>query len=165
LTKLQPAYGGRPIVRPSGNLHAPVYIVGKAPSYQESRTMQNFSSTSGQTIFRSLEKAGVDTHQCRCSTVSWIQPPDENNIYSCEKLGVGVSLFKEHLLEDIRKVNPKVILAIGEDALNFLTSKSSINKWRGSPLPSCHENIKAIIIPTIEPDKIPQRFIPHAYCF
>jgi uracil-DNA glycosylase len=58
--------------------------------------------------------------------------------------------WHSRLLDEIRRVQPKVVLALSNTALWALTTKSGIKKWRGSTLTSdCVPGLK--IIPTYHP--------------
>jgi len=153
------SYGGRRVVFPSGSPYAPIYIVGSHPESEETRTGINMRGSDGQALFRALERVGIKRNDCRISNTVWIQPPIKGNPLSISAYGLGKDYFHESLLEDIKRVNPKVILAVGGEALTFLTGKTKVLKWRGSPLPFLYDE-KIIVIPTILPSFISKGNFP-----
>jgi DNA polymerase-1 len=65
------------------------------------------------------------------------------------------------LTEEIKVINPRVILCLGELALNYLTNEKGISKYRGSILPLCPEIRQKIdtsrhirVVPSIHPRDI-----------
>ena len=146
--RVEKSYGGRRVVFPSGSLSAPIYIVGSHPENEETRRGINMVGMDGQALFRALERAGIKREDCRISNLVWVQPPIKNKPFSISSYGLSPGYFHDELLKDIKKVNPEVILAVGGEALSFLTGKSRILKWRGSPLPFLYDE-KITVIPTL----------------
>lgn len=150
-TKL--SYGGRPVIPPKGHPNAPVYVIGKCPSIEESRQRTPMVGPDGQTIFTALERAGILRSDCRVANVVWVQPPNKDNLSSIEQYGIYSDHFYDELTKDILKTKPRVILAVGKEACSFATGRSEILKWRGSPLPFLHDS-SITVIPTILPSYI-----------
>lgn len=152
MNKIQLSYLGRRTVFPSGSIPSPIYVVGKCPSREENSCGFPMVGNDGRMLFRALEKSGVKREHCRISNVSYVMPPGES-LNSLSKLGLPRDYFVDNLYEDILQTNPKVVLAVGEEALNTLVGKHKITKWRGSVLPFIkNPNIK--VVPTIQPSFI-----------
>lgn len=149
----------------SGPPDARILIVGEAPGAEEERTGQPFQGASGHLLDSILSKAGLLRSSCAVTNVCHHRPPD-NNIDEwissrktspfpewvrvrgkwCDpRVAEGV----EKLRELISRVNPSIILAVGNTALWALTGNSGIQKWRGSRLSS--PDFPQIIVPTFHP--------------
>ncbi|MEB3338268.1 MAG: uracil-DNA glycosylase [Leptolyngbyaceae bacterium] len=111
-----------------GNLQAPIMIVGEGPGQNEDETGQPFVGKSGQLLEKILESVRLTTEQdvFICNIVKCRPPgnraPTPDEIEAC----------KPYLLEQIRMVDPKIILLTGATALKGLTGdKRGITKIRG----------------------------------
>ncbi|MUL38226.1 uracil-DNA glycosylase [Gloeocapsopsis dulcis] len=112
-----------------GNLQAPIMIIGEAPGQNEDETGLPFVGKAGQLLDKILASVKLDTdkHIYICNVIKCRPPnnrvPTTNEISAC----------KPYLLEQIRLVNPKIILFTGATALKGLTGeKRGITKIRGN---------------------------------
>ena len=121
----------------SGPLDAKIMIIGEAPGEHEDRMMQPFVGGSGQLLNACLQSVGIERAACYLTNVVKTRPPSNNfGIYyedkSCRKPSQLLERAWQELYEEIKKVNPNVIIALGGEALRALTGKRSIESWRGS---------------------------------
>lgn len=139
-----------------GPLDAKLYIVGEAPGVEEERGGQPFVGSSGLVLSRMLSRAGADRATCRINNVTQFRPPG-NKIETWwprggkpnETIQRGIA----ELLEDIKRVRPNVVLALGATPLRALFGYDSILKWRGSHLEYENKEIdlRCRVIPTLHP--------------
>jgi len=111
-----------------GNLNAPVMIIGEAPGQNEDETGKPFVGKAGQLLEKILAAVKLDSEQdvYICNVVK-CRPPGNRTPTSQE-----VKACKPYLLEQIRLVDPKIILFTGATALKGLTGeKRGITKIRG----------------------------------
>ena len=111
-----------------GNLQAPIMIVGEGPGQTEDETGQPFVGKSGQLLEKILQsvKLTVEEDVFICNVVK-CRPP-ENRTPTTEE----ADACKGYLQEQIRMVNPKIILLTGATAVKGLTGmKQGITKIRG----------------------------------
>ncbi|MBO3457400.1 uracil-DNA glycosylase [Aetokthonos hydrillicola Thurmond2011] len=111
-----------------GNLKAPIMIVGEAPGQNEDETGLPFVGKAGQLLEKILASVQLDTEKdvYICNTVK-CRPP-ENRIPTTEEMAA----CKPYLLEQLRLVDPKIILLTGATAVKDLTGdKRGITKIRG----------------------------------
>lgn len=167
----------------SGKLDAKIMLVGEAPGADEVRFSQPFVGQSGQELDRMLHDAGIMRTECYATNVFKSQPP--GNKIDCfletkkgHAYAKGFKVFRDryirpdleehinYLEREIGRVNPDVIIALGDTALWALTGNSGITKWRGSVLPSRlrrPDGQAYKVIPTYHPAAIlrnwPWRFI------
>lgn len=112
-----------------GNLQAPIMIVGEAPGQNEDETGLPFVGRAGELLERILASVKLDSQQdiYICNIIK-CRPPN-NRTPTTEE----TTACKPYILEQIRLVNPKIILLTGATALKSLTGeKRSISKIRGT---------------------------------
>jgi DNA polymerase len=116
------------VVVERGDRQAKILIIGEAPGEQEDLTGLPFVGKSGQLLDKILESVGLDSNRdvYICNTVK-CRPP--NNRVPTE---VETSTCKPYLLEQIRLIDPKIILLTGATSLkSILGEKLGISKVRG----------------------------------
>jgi uracil-DNA glycosylase len=154
-------------VPPSGPCPARVMIVGEAPGTEEEIQGRPFVGTSGYELTKMLGAAGINREECFITNVSRHRPPfndlsqwiakSKKDITSAHKfvrdkwvlpqISDGITLLKE----EIARVRPNIIIALGNTALWALTGHWGISKWRGSLL---YEDCTAShfkVVPTTHP--------------
>ncbi|PIG94517.1 uracil-DNA glycosylase [Gloeocapsopsis sp. IPPAS B-1203] len=112
-----------------GNLQAPIMIIGEAPGQNEDETGLPFVGKAGQLLDKILASVNLDTDSdiYICNVIK-CRPPN-NRVPTTDE----INACKPYLLEQIRLVNPKVILFTGATALKSLTGeKRGITKIRGN---------------------------------
>jgi len=146
------------IVHPIGPSNAKIMIVGECPGRDEDRLGRPFVGSSGKLLDRMLEEAGIERADCYITNVMTIRP--HNNDFGDFYEDKGRKKPKQVLLDgylrladEIDKVKPNVIIALGNEALKALTDTTGITKRRGSVLlDSCYGTYK--VVPTIHPAAI-----------
>lgn len=111
-----------------GNLKAPIMIVGEGPGQTEDETGMPFVGRSGQLLDRILEAVHLTTeeHVFICNVVK-CRPPENRTPTTDE-----AEACKGYLAEQIRMVDPKIILLTGATAMKALVGiKQGITKVRG----------------------------------
>ncbi|WP_071190664.1 uracil-DNA glycosylase [Trichormus sp. NMC-1] len=111
-----------------GNLQATIMIIGEAPGQQEDETGLPFVGKSGQLLDKILASVELnpDNDVYICNIVK-CRPP-ENRVPTPDEMAA----CKPYLLEQIRLVNPKIILLTGATAVKAVTGdKRQITKIRG----------------------------------
>lgn len=111
-----------------GSVHAPVMIVGEGPGQTEDETGLPFVGKSGQLLDKILEsvRLTVEEDVFICNVVK-CRPPENRDPTLQE-----ADACKGYLMEQIRMVDPQIILLTGKIALrNLLGVKEGITKVRG----------------------------------
>lgn len=111
-----------------GNLKAIIMIVGEAPGQNEDETGLPFVGKSGQLLEKILESVKLSTEtDVYIANINKCRPPN-NRVPTSDEMAA----CKPYLLEQIRLVDPKIILLTGATALKGLTGdKRAITKIRG----------------------------------
>lgn len=116
------------VVVERGDRQAKILIIGEAPGEQEDLTGLPFVGKSGQLLDKILASVDIDSNRdvYICNTVKCRppnnRPPTETETNTC----------KPYLLEQIRLINPQIILLTGATSLkSILGEKLGITKVRG----------------------------------
>ncbi len=133
------------VVFGEGSLEATLMIVGDFPSNSDDSAGKMFSGRSGDTLTKMLEnvlgltRADVYmTNVLKCRALD-TQTPSPAHAHTCHP----------YLLKQIELIQPKIILAFGELAYQYLTGDdSSISEVRGT----VHEKEAYRVIPTYHPN-------------
>ena len=144
-------------VPPKGPDNADIMIVGEAPGSEEEKRMEPFVGSSGQELTKMLHEAGIARTECFITNVCKTRPPGNEIKKYYSKFtnttripGPELTQGIEELREEIRRVNPKLIIALGDTPLWALTGERGITKWRGSLL----EAEGCPVLPTYHPAAI-----------
>lgn len=127
-----------------GNGNADIMIVGEAGGKEEEIAGKPFVGPSGKLLDSVLRSAGISREECWVTNVVKYRPP--NNLF---KLVKNLSLWQEYLIDEVKAINPKIILALGGEALFALTGQRGISSWRGSILKNDETGKR--VIPTFHP--------------
>ncbi len=111
-----------------GNPQAPIMIIGEAPGQNEDEQGLPFVGRSGQLLDKILASVGLSTQQeVYISNAIRCRPPSNRTPNASE-----LEACKPYLLEQIRLVNPKIILLTGATSVkSILGDKRGITKIRG----------------------------------
>lgn len=121
-------WGGR-IVIYRGSPQARLMIVGEGPGAEEDRLGKPFVGRSGQLLDRILEAANFNPEtDVYITNVVKRRPPDNR-----DPLPNEIDFFAPYLFEEIRLIDPKIIVLTGKYAmLTILGEKQGITKVRGT---------------------------------
>lgn len=111
-----------------GNLQAPIMIVGEAPGQNEDETGLPFVGKSGQLLDKILASVNLDPEKdIYICNINKCRPPN-NRVPTTKEMAA----CKPYLLEQIRLVDPKIILLTGATAVKGLTGeKGAMTNIRG----------------------------------
>jgi len=96
-------------------------------------TPKPFVGQSGTFLNRELGRVGLKRSEVHINNIIPIRPPD-NNLSRLGELGLSLEDFLPRLTDLLKEVKPKIIVPVGNVALETLTGLSSITKRRGSLL-------------------------------
>ncbi len=152
-------------MRSTGPIPASIMIVGEAPGAEEERLGEPFVGASGRLLTNLLHKAGLSRASCFVTNVCRHRPPDNDiTLWTSDNkkppdptwlrlqdrwVHPHIQSGFDHLQEEIRHVQPRLIIALGNTTLWSLTSHSGISDWRGSRLSPSH--LTASVVPTYHP--------------
>ncbi len=130
----------------------PLAIIGEAPGRDEEAQGKPFVGPSGWLLTQMLSEAGIDRNECYITNVCQRRPPNNDfSFFYTDKTRKAPSaeLVEERgrLWKELRDVNPKVIVTMGNEPLLALTQEKGIKKWRGTMI----EKHEIRVMPTWHP--------------
>lgn len=111
------------VVNGRGNQQAKILICGEAPGKDEDEQGKAFIGASGKLLSRLLEEAGVDISEVYISNSVRCRPPGNRTPTAAE-----IAACRPYLIEEIRQINPRVILTVGGVALKAVYDKTAALK-------------------------------------
>jgi uracil-DNA glycosylase family 4 len=119
-----------------------IMIIGEAPGKREDGHGRPFVGRSGKLLEASLAEIGIRRQDVYISNAVHCRPPENRKPSKAE-----IKICKRYLDDEIRRVNPKFILTLGNTPLESLTGSGGIKKRRGKPF----ELDGRVIVPTYHP--------------
>jgi uracil-DNA glycosylase family 4 len=98
-----------------GNVDADLMIIGEAPGYHEDKQGKPFVGRAGQLLSSMLSSIGIQRDSVYIANVLKCRPPNNRD----PKLEEIIHCSK-HLSQQIACIQPKLILALGKHAANYL---------------------------------------------
>lgn len=139
-------------VPPEGPLNATIMIIGEAPGAKEDEEGRPFVGGAGNMLNHLLRKAGIDRDSVFITNVIKRRPPKNNIDHPLARAEIQNNL--QALFREIRLVKPRVIVPMGNTALQALGVHHKIGNCRGYVIPQ--RNYK--IIPTWHPAYLLRQF-------
>ena len=108
-------------VKPRGDINSKLFIIGEAPGYKERKEGFVFVGKAGLYLEKHLNKAGL-TDFCYLTNVIKCRPPKNrtpkwNELHAC----------RPNLIDEIKRGKPKIILLLGNTAVNAFFNKEVNN--------------------------------------
>ncbi|OHD56296.1 MAG: hypothetical protein A2Y33_00370 [Spirochaetes bacterium GWF1_51_8] len=127
-----------------GNPDAEIVFVGEAPGETEDLLSRPFVGQAGKLLTRSLNEFGVYRPEIYICNVAKHRPPDNRNPEKDE-----IAACTPHLAEQLKIINPKVIIAMGKFSAQYLLdTEETISKLRGRAQKS---RFGFLVFPTFHP--------------
>jgi uracil-DNA glycosylase len=156
---------------PGPSDHRPIMIIGEAWGAEEARLGMPFVGASGNELDRILEEAEIEKKDCYLTTVFNLQPYPKNDVLNlCTEKGNSsvpmppMSKGKylqnqyfpevERLWQEIAKVKPNIIVALGNAAMWAVTGQYGIKSQRGTIMPSTFGPEGVKVLPSYNPSMI-----------
>src|SRR6202046_2082205 len=131
-TRCPLAYAGRrTIVFADGDANARLMFVGEGPGADEDASGVPFVGRAGQLLNNMIQAMGLKREQVYIANVVKCRPPQNRTPEPDEAHTCSPFLFRQ-----IDVVRPKVIVALGQTAVTYLTGeKKPLSAWRGTVHP------------------------------
>lgn len=140
---------GRIFVPYEGNENAKILLVGEAPGEDEEDQRRPFIGRSGQFLERYLGRCGVRRDEVYLANLCHFRPVGNKftHLIGSSELESGLA----DLSNTIERLNPTVIIALGNWPMYYLTGATSekggpgtgIMSWRGSVIPGSGAHVPA----------------------
>lgn len=126
-----------------GSAGADIMFIGEGPGYHEDRQGVPFVGKAGMLLDRLLGGAGLDRRDVYIANVVKCRPPNNRDPRPDE-----IEACKHFLVEQIRLVDPVVVMTLGNFSTKLLLKTSSgITRMRGKVFPWWGR----VVIPTFHP--------------
>jgi len=99
-------------------------FIGEAPGGEEDDEGYPFIGESGQLLREMIEAIGIDLQKCRFSNVVRCRPADND----LTKFPNAIDHCRPHILREIRATNPKVVVLLGNSAIESILHKRGITR-------------------------------------
>lgn len=131
------------VVFSSGPSNAKIMVIGEAPGADEDESGFPFVGRSGQMMRKLFGEVGINEDEIYIANVLKCRPPENRNPKALE-----IEQCKEYLDEQIKFVNPKVIVPVGNFSARFvLQTKLGIMSLRKQQ----YEVNSRFVVPTVHP--------------
>ena len=140
-----------------------ILLIGETPCAEDFKTRKPFSGTAGTLLGQCLGTAGLSLSTL---SVLFVHPTSTNtsSIWT-EKTGFTLTGADNllRLISEIQKLNPNVIVPLGEMALNGICRRKGITKYRNSILESAGfsrpDGSPYKVIPTLSPNMAIRQYL------
>lgn len=131
--RLETSPSGQPTCPSVGPLDAEIVLVGESPASNEIREQQPFIGQAGRILDIGLRAAGIDRAGIRLINTVPCQAP--GNTFE-RHAPADIAWGHERLANEMVRLSaPKVIVALGNHAMEALMGLHGVTKWRGSLFP------------------------------
>ncbi|HEX5449689.1 MAG TPA: uracil-DNA glycosylase family protein [Gaiellaceae bacterium] len=138
--EISQAADGAPTALPTGHPLANIFLLKYGPQAQELQEGVAFHGRAGNALIKSLQRLHVD--------------PLEVYGTNCVKFaGADLAVCREWLARELRIVEPKLVVVMGEDALEFLNTLEfplSRPLEQGADMQHLTPTIEALVVPDID---------------
>ena len=135
-----------------GDDNADICLIGEAPGATEEQTGRVFAGGAGRILDQLLFSVGIQRNQCKIMNVLKCRPP--NNDITANSARKALRLCTGIFIEELNKLNCRVIIPMGNTALNALGYSYKIKDIRGMYL-----DFKGTpVVPTLHPAALMRQF-------
>lgn len=118
------------IVNGYGNINTDIMFIGEAPGYYEDKYGMPFIGKAGQELQKYLKLCNFDRQDIYITNTVKCKPPNNR-----EPTIVEIMNCKEHLLDELRLVKPKIVILLGVTAFNSIFKYNYPSKVRSKWIP------------------------------
>lgn len=141
-------------MRPDGQPKLGVVLLGEALGEQEAKAGQPFIGPAGFRLGLMIQRAGYERSDFQILNAIWCQPPKNNMQPNVLYYDGALEACKQYWTPHVRQPECKVIVPMGNVALDTLTGERGIQAKRGYVQWS--ETYNSYILPTVHPSFILQ---------
>ena len=114
------------IVPPEGNPEAQLMFIGEAAGFHEHRLRRPFVGQAGKLLTKSLGEVGLKREEVWISNILKVRPPQNR-----DPLPEEIQAYQPYLDEEIRIIEPKVIITLGRFSMAKFIENAYISQIHG----------------------------------
>lgn len=138
--------GATQLVFGEGNPETKVYFLGEAPGFYEDQKGRPFVGQAGQLLDKLLESINLKREDVYISNVVRFRPPQNRDPEPQE-----LAAFAPYVDEEIKIINPKVIVTLGRFSMNKFIPEVKISQVHGRPHKIKWQGSEIVIMPMYHP--------------
>ena len=128
------------VVIGKGNLNADILFVGEAPGRNEDEQGVPFVGAAGKNLDKLLNNVGLSLEDVYIANILKCRPPENR-----DPLPEEIKAHTPWLLEQIKKIKPRVVCSLGNYATKFFFAKGDVDEMKiQKGITSVHGNVKEI---------------------
>lgn len=134
------------IVPGEGQAPAEILFIGEAPGYHETVERRPFVGRSGKFLRKTIEEIGLKPDQYYISNIVKARPPENR-----DPTPVEIAAFKPYLDEEIKIINPELIVTLGRFSMAKFLPEVRISQVHGRLHRATWNNRTDFILPMYHP--------------
>lgn len=134
------------LVMGEGDADAEIVIIGEAPGKHEDLQGRPFIGAAGKLLDTLLAEAGMDRQDVYITNIVKYRPPNNRDPLPEEK-----SAFLPYLIEQIKIIQPKVIITLGRHSMEYFLPDAKIGSVHGQPHEVAVDGKPQMLIPLFHP--------------
>jgi DNA polymerase len=148
-TRCELAAGRTQVVHGIGSATASLMFVGEAPGEKEDEAGEPFVGNSGRLLNKLLEANKISRKDVFITNIVACRPP-KNRTPRVKELRAHAPWLEEQL----RLVEPKLVVTLGRVALTYFVPKAKVSEIRGVPQRIQHGEQPLLVLPTFHPSAV-----------
>ena len=123
--------GYKPVIG-EGNSEAEILLIGEAPGEKEALSGRPFVGRAGKVLDELLHEINLNRDDVYITNIVKDRPPNNRDPRVSE-----IELYTPYLMEQIKTIEPEVIVTLGRFAMNFILKQFSLPEY-GSTIGDIH---------------------------
>jgi uracil-DNA glycosylase len=148
-TRCELAVGRTQVVLGVGSPKASLMFVGEAPGQKEDEAGRPFVGNAGRLLDKLLLENKIARDDVFITNIVACRPPKNRTPRTSE-----VRAHAPWIDEQLRLVQPEVIVTLGRVALTYFIPKAKVTEIRGKPQKIKHGQFEFILLPTFHPSAV-----------
>jgi uracil-DNA glycosylase family 4 len=148
-TRCELALGRTQVVLGVGAANASLMFVGEAPGEKEDLAGRPFVGNAGRLLDKLLLENKIARDDVFITNIVACRPPRNRTPRVSE-----VKAHAQWIEEQLRLVQPEVVVTLGRAALTYFVPKAKVSELRGKPKRIKHGELEFMLLPTFHPSAV-----------
>lgn len=129
-----------------GSINPKIYFLGEAPGRNEDLQGRPFIGQAGKLLDKLFASIGLSREDVFITSVLWYRPPGNR-----DPLPEEIAAFKKYLDEQIKIIDPQIIVTLGRFSLNKFLPDVKIGEVHGKPQEINLNGKRVTVVPMYHP--------------